>query len=347
MASTNFQSFTIWHFKMKNILIFTLATVALFGCRKNTKTFDGPGIIDLYGDFKIMQAFAVNKDSVAFAASQTAVFSAKFNKITNWTITITGQTSKAQKVITGKSKDIDATNATWNGSTTNLPLFKNENCKAILKIENSTDSFVLPIKIISTKINSGLIIADFENGFDTKWTKFVQSGANMDFNIKADSITPQANKYLKMAGTVNWDWLIGLIDFNAKAYTSANTLPLTTNPDNVYFNCMIYGVPNTNQSRVLFQFKEDENADGTFNATNEDEYAYEILVNWEGWKLVSVKYADIITLVNGQPAVPKGNTLHNPDKISKISMLHLADPAVGFASCAIDYIIITDKPLQP
>jgi hypothetical protein len=333
---------------MKNIFIYCiLLSTLFFSCRKNKTTFDGPSITDLYGDFKLLENFKVNKDSVAFANAETAIFSARFNKVTDWTIRIEGQNSKSVKILSGKSNMIDATNATWDGSTTLLPLFKQEQCKAVLRIAGITDSFVVPIKISSNKKNNGFLIADFENGFNTKWTKFVQTGANMDFNIKADSVAPQENKYLKMAGTVNWDWLIGLIDFNATAYGTANVLPLSTNAEGVYFNCLVYGVPNTNVSKVLFQFKEDENADGTFNAATEDQYDFLIDVTWEGWKLVTVKYADIPALSNGQPTTPKGNALHNPDKIGKISMLHLADPAVGFASCGVDYIIITDKPLQP
>ncbi len=170
----------------------------------------------------------------------------------------------------------------------------------------------------------------------------------MDFNVKSDSLAPQGAKYLKMAGTVNWDYLIGLIDFPATAYAASNTFPLASNPDDVFFNCLIYGVPNTNESLVLFQFKEDENGDGVYNnATTDDEYDYQITVNWEGWKLVTVRYSDITSLSNGQPTIPHGNGIHNPDKIAKISMLHLANPANGFAHCKIDYLLFTAAPLQP
>ena len=100
------------------------------------------------------------------------------------------------------------------------------------------------------------------------------------------------------------DWLIGLVDFNANAYNNNVTFPFSTNPENEYFNVLIYGDPDpkTNMTKALFQFKEDENANGTFNSNNEDEYDYEIKVNWEGWKLISIKYSDITTLVNGAPA---------------------------------------------
>jgi hypothetical protein len=169
----------------------------------------------------------------------------------------------------------------------------------------------------------------------------------MDFNIKNDTLCPQGAKYLRMAGTVNWDYLIGLIDYPASAYGTTKTLNLSTNPNDVYFNCLIYGESAANPSIVLFQFKEDENADGIISANSDDEYDYQINVNWTGWKLISIKYADIVTLVNGQPSTPKGNSQHNPDKIGKISMLHLADPSLGFAACKIDYIMFTSAPLEP
>lgn len=151
-----------------------------------------------------------------------------------------------------------------------------------------------------------------------------------------------------MAGTVNWDYLIGLIDYPAQAYNANVTFPLNSNPEAVYFNCLIYGVPNTNPSIVLFQFKEDENSNGSFTAASEDEYDYQINVDWVGWKLISIKYSDFKYLINGSPATPKGNGIQNPNKLSKISMLHLADPNNGFASTKIDMLIFTDnKPLEP
>jgi hypothetical protein len=151
-----------------------------------------------------------------------------------------------------------------------------------------------------------------------------------------------------MAGTVNWDWLIGLVDFPATAYGTAKTFPLNTNPNAVYFNCLVYGVPSTNPSLVLFQFREDDNGDGTFVPATEDEYDYQVTVDWVGWKLISVKYSDLNTLVNGAPATPKGNGLRNPDKLSKLSMLHLANPNDGFASSKLDLIVMTENgPLQP
>lgn len=332
---------------MKKTLLLLSLLAAFGGCRKDDENFDGVSIEELYSDFILLQPLAVSGDSIDFASGETAVFTARFNKPVNWTLEITGHSSGAKKIIQGVSKSLDASNATWDGSTTVFPMFREEGCDARLTIEDVDDTLETSTAIKTVKVNQGLVIADFENGLIPAWPRFIQSGANMDFAVKSDSLSPQAAKYLKMSGTVSWDWLIGLVDFPATAYGGSTTLPLAVNADNVWFNCLIYGVPNTNESLVLFQFKEDENADGTYSANTDDQYDLQVTVDWEGWKLVSVRYSDLPSLSNGAPTTANGNGIHNPDKIAKISMLHLANPANGYAHCKIDYLIFTSTPLAP
>ena len=118
--------------------------------------------------------------------------------------------------------------------------------------------------------------------------------------------------------------------------------------NNVYFNVMVWGEPGLTNSLVLFQLQEDENADGNFTSASEDMYSVQINVNWVGWKLVSVKYSDLQCLVNGSPAAPSGNGVHESDKLMQINMLHLANPNSGYAKSKLDYIIFTENgPLNP
>lgn len=336
---------------MKKSILTSITFLLILGslsCRKNKSEFDGPSIVDIFSSFKVLESFKADRDSVNFKAGQKVVFSARFSKIVDWTITIKGLSSKATKEIKGVSKTIDASNATWNGSTTLFPTFSAENCKVMLTIKDVTDTFYVTEKIIEPKKIDGFIVADFESGIKTGWTRFAQSGANMDFQVKTDTLAPEGKKYMNMAGTVNWDWLIGLVDFPATAYGTAKTFPLSSNPNGLYFNCLIYGVPATNPSLVLFQFREDENGDGLVNANTDDEYDLQVNVDWVGWKMISVKYSEMGYLVNGAPATPKGNGLHNPDKISKISMLHLANPSDGFASSKLDLMVFTENgPIEP
>jgi len=335
---------------MKRIIIsFTaLFLVLVTSCRKDEKDkFDGPSLAENYGKFAIIDSLVASRDSVDFSAGELVYFTAAVNKTINWKIEITGMTSGAVKEITGLGKDITLNEATWNGSITQFPMFKSEWCAVQLTFTGEDDTLNTMVKVIQPKVNQGYVIADFENGFNSGWGSFIQSGANMDFQIHTDNFAPQAGSYLNMAGTVNWDWLIGMVNFKASADGHV-VYPLSSNPNNLYFNAMVYGEPGLINSLVLFRFQEDENADGTFTAASEDEYAYQVTVNWVGWKLISIKYADIVSLVNGSPVLPNGNQTHNPDKIKQVDMLHLANPASGFASSKLDYIIFTENgPLAP
>jgi hypothetical protein len=332
---------------LKFIVALTVLGLIFSACRKDDPKIDGPSLEELNGGFSILEPFYVSRDSVDFSAGESVYFTCGLSKTSNWKIKITGQTSGAVKEITGTSKTIALNDAIWNGSTSQLPMFRNEICAIQLTFVGESDTLVDQVKITGVKTNSGYVITDFENGLNSGWGTFIQSGANMDFQIKTDNFAPQGDDYLNMAGTVNWDWLIGLINFKASA-DGFVTYPLNPNGNNVYFNAMVYGEPGLINSIVLFQFQEDENGDGTFTATSDDQYDVEIKVDWVGWKLVSIKYSDLATLVNGAPSTPNGNQQHNPNKIKQINMLHLANPSSGYAKAKLDYIIFTENgPLNP
>ncbi len=331
---------------IRNLFI-VLMSILVFSCTKESDTFEGPSIEEIYGEFQMLSGFDVSNDTVDFAAGELTHFMAKFNKPVKWTITITGSSSGAVKVISDRSREVSADNATWNGSTTEFPVFAAEVCEAVLSIEDETDTFRLSLETKSPKPNSGVVVADFEtNGFDPNWTVFIQTGADMDFGVHLNDAAPHGMGYLNLQGTVNWDWLIGLIDFNASAY-GPNGFGLVNDPASVYVNCLVYGDPSTNMSRILLRMDEDENDDGNFDPNTEDQYSYEIVVDWAGWKLITLPYSDFSALVNGQPSTPNGNGSQEPDKLHKISMLHLADPSQGKAASKLDYLIFTDKPLEP
>jgi hypothetical protein len=331
----------------KYLFLFTLG-MCLLACRKDEiNQFDGPSLQDLNGAFVIINGLQASQDSVDFAAGESVYFTADLSKTSEWKITITGQSSGAVKEITGLSSSIDVNQSLWTGTTTNLPVFKAEMCKVDLTFTNEPDTLTIYVKVLTPKTNAGFLISDFETGFNSGWTSFVQAGANMDFQIKSDVSAPEGNSYFNMAGIVDWDWLIGLVNFKASAY-GATTFPLTTNPNNLYFNVMVYGEPGLTNSLVLFQFEEDENGDGSFTSTSEDMYSLQVNVDWIGWKLVSIKYSDIPCLVNGSPAAPAGEGTHQSDKIRSINMLHLANPTSGFAKSKLDYMIFTENaPLNP
>ncbi|MAO45894.1 MAG: hypothetical protein CL823_01960 [Crocinitomicaceae bacterium] len=328
----------------KLIYIFLCLSVIVSSCRKPDEFSDGPDLYDVYGDFEIYSPLEGSQINVDFASGETVFFNCELSKVVNWQLKITGSNSGAEKIITGTSKTLDEEVALWDGTTTSLPIFRVENCNVELSfLTNETDTILSTSVFVTTpKQNDGFVITDFEEGWDPNWSTFVQSGKSMDFGIKLDGTAPQLARYYNMAGTVDWDWLTGMIDFNASAF-GESTMSLSDNSDNLYFNAFVYGDPLYPNSRILFRFDEDENLDGAFDITNEDSFGYEIIINWSGWKHISVKYSDILSANNSS-----GGGVHNSDKLNRVSVLHLADPNSGYAHSAIDYLIFTEnEPLRP
>ncbi len=334
---------------MKRIALITaISTLLLAGCTRETDLFDGPDLNDLYGEFNLLQALAVNDSEIDFAAGEKAVFTAEFSRNINWTLTITGQESGAVKTITGFSRTLDASNATWDGTTTQLPMFRPEACDVSLTFETEEEVYETSVSVETARPVEGLLLEDFEAGWNPGWGSFVQSGADMSFVIRTDENAAQGGSYYDMGGEVGWDWLIGLIDIPGSAY-GAPTFDLATNPDNIYFNVLLSKQPDLSNALVLFQFREDDNGDGVYTDGEEDMFSLEVALNdQDGWQLISARYADLVTLVNGAPADPIGNGLNEPDKLIQVSILMLANPVSGYAQALMDLIIFTENgPLKP
>ncbi len=326
-------------------IIVLVASSFLVGCERNTEA-EGPSLNDLYGDFTVLQDFEANQETVDFSSQESMHFKARFSTITSWRITISSDNSDAIKIIEGRSNILDEETASWDGTTTLFPTFGIGSCTAELWTEADSSIQTTKVTVSGLRTPSGVVVADFENGINPDWTVFAQSGANMTFTIGNTEVVPQGDNYFDMGGAVDWDYLIGLVDFPGTS-VGPNGFELPSNPDNIYFNVALYRPEGITNGIVLFRFSEDENGDGTFTEANEDQYAVELTDLEEGWQIVSVKYSDLVALENGQPTTPKGNNQHNPDKLNMVSCLFLANPATGYSQTLMDYMIFTtDGPLK-
>lgn len=332
---------------MKRIILLLSALAFLFSCDKRTEDEqEGPNIQDIFGDFQLLVDFDISNRNVDFSEGETTHFTATFNKLIEWEIEIEGLTSGAKKVLSGVSSELDNTNATWTGNTSSIPIFTVEECAVELRFLTDTITFLDTLNIDGIKSNEGFIIADFETGFNSGWNTFVQSGADMSFNITNDVFPGEGDFYYDMGGEVNWDYLIGLIDFPATAYD--NGFDVTDNASDVYFNVFLNKPEGIGNEIVLFQFREDDDQDGSFNESTEDMYSLELAGLQDGWQQISIPYEELQVLVNGQPSTPNGNALHEPNKLWQISVLFLADPASGYSQTFMDYLIFTEGgPLNP
>jgi len=332
---------------MKKVLLILIVGSIFTACERD-ESFEGPSLNDLFGEFKVLEQFAVSAAEVDFGKNQNIHFTAKFSTLSDWKITITSTSSSAKAVIEGRSKIIDASNSTWDGNISSFPSFQIGDCQAVLEIVRDSSSAQTGFKILGKRAPTGTIVADFENGIESGWNLFAQSGANMSFVVKDTGVVPHGSKYFDMGGAVNWDWLIGLIDFPATAY-HADGFKLPENPTNLYFNVLIRKKPGLTNGILLFQFKEDDNEDGTFTEASEDMYSVEVKGAdlTESWTIYSIRYDEIPSLVNGNPADPNGNGRHNPELLHTVSCLFLANPSSGYSQADMDFVIFTEgEPLK-
>ncbi len=329
----------------KQVLIFIATSISIFwmGCKVDNQ-FDGPDLNDVYGPFEWVDNLALDKDTVDFASSESVHITASFSKRVEWHLKITGLASGAKKEITG----FDATvNEFWEGSTTYFPMFRSESCEVMMYVKGQEDTLRDTVFVLTPKVNQGLLLADFEGGLNPDWVPFVQSGANMNFGLQQNGAAPQGVRSYVMAGAVSWDWLIGMIDIPASAY-GADHFALSSNPNQVYFNTLLNKPAEYDNGLVLIRFSEDDNGDGSFDPNSEDMYSYQLQGGQDGWRLLSLKYSDLQALVNGNPAAPNGNGLHEPHKLFQVSVLFLANPASGYSESGLDYMIFTQgEPLRP
>lgn len=332
---------------MKKILFISLAVATVIAACKKEETFEGPSLNDLYGAYSLVRGLDISDRSVDFSTGETTFFTAAFSKNVDWTLRIKGLTSGSVKEITGFSNALDVTNALWNGTTSRLPMFKAETCAVELIITSEADTLRDTLEVTGTRVNPGFLLSDFESGLNGQWNNFVQSGANMSFSIQDSDHAAQGSHYFDIGGVVNWDWLIGMLNIPGSAY--GNTyFPLSSNPNDVYFNSMLYNPQGQTNGLMLFQFREDDNGDGVYSENIEDMYSIQIALSDTGWQQVSARYADLPTLVNGQAGAALGNGVHESEKIIRVSALFLANPSSGYAQCFLDYLLFTEgSPLQP
>lgn len=331
-------------FKTRSIAsasVYLIALTLLFSAScQRIELFEGPDLIEIYGDFTVLEDFSASQSSVDFSTNESVYFTARFSTITNWTLEITSDESESVKIIEGRSKELTASNALWDGTTSKFPVFQPGKCTATLFLEGDSSEHSLTIDVTGSRQPEGLLIADFEGNLNPAWRFFVQSGADMSFRIESKVPAPVGGKYFDMGGTVNWDWLIGMFDIPNTAM-NGGSFGLPNNPDDVYFNAVVYRPDSLPNGFLLLRFSEDDNGDGKFNESNEDQYAVEFRDFEPGWHIISFKYSDLEYLINGAPADPKGNGVRNPDKLNMVSCLFLANPASGYAQVLMDEMIFT------
>lgn len=265
--------------------------LVISSCSHETDPFDGPNLVDRFGEFKVIENLAISQPTVDFAAGETVYFTALFNKNVNWVVEITGMESGAVKRIEGFDSELVTSNATWTGGTTDLPFFKAEMCSVKLLVPEEP-SFVDSgeVEVITTIVYDGSLFIDFEEpdpgvierNFDFK---FLPSSGRRN-----DIPAGQGDYFLFLEGTNNGvgdPYFIGLYEILASV-TGETYIPLPTSvPEELYFNYFVYsdGRP---YGIAIVDFATDSNENGIYDTSDALINPYgETPLDWEGWRQIS------------------------------------------------------------
>lgn len=328
---------------MKRIISIIILGLFAVACERNTDAL-GPTLTDLYGPFQVFEDLDASASNVNFAGGESIEFTCEFSKQVNWEVHIVGQSSGAEKVLTGFSRTIDAANGgLWNGSTTNLPLFKKEDVLAYLTINAVdtafSDTLANLITVEDTKIIDGFVVTDWESGLNAGFTRFVQSGADMRFDTVQDLTGAEGQVYYQFSGNVDFSDDLGNINMPKESFTDTN-FTLSANDEVVYFNVFARKGPQAVQDIFVIQFMEDDNANGVYDANADDLHEFVFQGLSEDWEQYSTVYADLNT------SSAAGGGQKNPDRLilMRIIPIGVKEPFEGY----LDFLIFTENgPLQP
>lgn len=330
-------------FQLLPLLIGLFLMTCLAGCDHETDTYDGPFLVDRFGEFKVLEDLALSRSIVDFSKGESVVFTARFNKRVDWEIIITGTRSGAVKRITGFDNTLTAGNAAWVGGATELPLFGKEPCTVELLVAEAGLSQTDAVEITGTKVYEGAVFTDFETAPGDK----IFYG-NFEFELTNNSgrrnnmPAGQGEYYYLLQGKDNVvpNFFVGLIDIKA-SITGQTYAPLpTTVPEDLYFNAFIRHNGEPHAIAVL-QFIYDSNNTGLFEDGQDQVFPLgDIPLNWTGWRHTSKKMSEV------------GMTQQQLEKLVAIRVLLISDknsqpnPPLQ-VEFGIDFLTFTaGKPLE-
>ncbi len=286
---------------IKILYVFYLFLIlGISGCSHDTEP-EMPNLVDRFGPFTGLSALTASQPTVDFAAGETVFFNATFNKNVDWILEITGAVSGSVKRIEGFSSELNASNATWDGGTTEFPLFRAEETVNVVLTVPEEGEFMetTTVETLSSKQYEGLLLTDFEQELGSNE---VVGNFEFEFNPmttgRQTDIPAQGNFYYNLAGMddVVPNFFVGLMDLKAELAGGGGTLDFpTTVPEELYFNYFIYSdrVPH---GLAIIEFFIDGNGTGTYER-DQDTQTFRIaedidLNTFEGWQLMSYPMSD-------------------------------------------------------
>ena len=334
----------------RGLLALLLLGVAASGCDHGVEP-DGPNLIDRFGPFNLVTPLAASQPTADFAAGESVVFTAQFNKQVAWVLTITGQESGAVRVIEGFSRELTAENARWNGRTTRLPFFRAEPVTAVLTIpeEAEAEATTAGVEVLSGRTYAGNVFEDFEGPANLFVGNFEFEFQNA--GVSSEVPAGEGESFLLLRGTEppagsTRNFFVGLFDIRPEG---RGVFPVpTTVPEQLYFNFMLRGF-GTDFTIAVVQLIVDKNGTGAYELDRDTVIPFgDIPVDFEGWRLFSKPVSAL-----GADDAPQALTQEQAQNIVGVRVVLISDnnaqPATPRqVAFGIDYITFTaGGPLQP
>ena len=274
------------------------ALLFLSGCDRDTENFDGPSLVNRFGEFTLIEPLTVSRNTVDFDAGEVVSFGASFNKEVEWFVEIKGLESGAVKIVEGFSNELTDVNAVWEGGTTTLPFFNLERCaiELIIPTEDSL-SFVDTVEVTGLKNYEGSLFTDFEQdlGSNLFFGNFEFEFTNLT-GRRSDIPAGQGDFFYYFEGTDRNvpNFFVGLVDISAQV-TGQTYIPLpSSDPEDVFFNAFIYtdGGPH---GIAVIQFIFDSNDSGAFEDGTDQTFQLpgDFPLSGEGWNQISHPMSEV------------------------------------------------------
>lgn len=357
---------------MRKVVIQILAgTFLLFSCAKKTSPVV-PSVSFASDTFKLLKPF-VAKEELYNARTQKQYYDVPLNESVTWHLTYEGVNSHAKRDFSGTSKSFSLENTYWdgrtNGTTDDLNIFlRGEKIGVVCSIfglnKTLKDTFTLNIPV-----DYGVRVNDFQSGVlpTSGFYSSVLEKPEDTFSYGVDSAggSPQGGFYMYIKGVDNSrDYYINNLGFNAGQngnppmfYFKDRAVFNYKNPpaDSMYINMFVKGNGASDKSKLGIQLSESDslwsvrNPDGSVNYSQDETFVKDVTLNYDGWKLISFKYSEMIepSYLVSDKRYKNHVTKKEPEKINSFGFLAQTTDNLGSKfEAKIDFIYLTyGKPL--
>ncbi len=336
--------------------------LGIISCKRTAKDLDilGKEYQAASADFKVLSVVRnrINDGYRLANSNSPLVYNMKFSQEVTWKITITSKATGAYQEFNGFSDTIADYNFKWRGSSAGYRFFSVADTAIInltvlgreIPVFRDTINIINLPNLSNNNIKGVFhyLVGDFESGgnsFGTPYNDVSDDGSKFIAVLDeiSDKVQGLSSFYFAGSDALNPNTYVGGCD-TRNLYDLAQKFSKIS-PDSTYINLYIKGTEKKGTSLLLIVYEQDGETGSSFNLNINDKYQNRVVVDWVGWKLVSIPYSKFTKATSGGGL---GNNELESDKISGFSIQLESYPDGGKdVEAYIDYVIFTQgKPFD-